>query len=594
MALRVWLPLIRDINNQGISNLTFKNVNTANTTNVAGGKLGKCYQNNSNTAGGLVSNETISLGQNQSMFCWVKMNSFYSTASLTGIGGQHRYSSNRGMGITMRYASATTGYLSVNTGNGSSRTYNDYYGKTLLNAGTWYHVGYTYDGSTIRLYVNGKLDKEQAYSGMSVPADYICIFAWSLNSTSGNAIHANYQLNGMINDFRIYDHTLSQKEISELAKGMICHYRLDNHGCGCPNLCKPASAFNNGGNTSMVNDSVCITFNNSDTYFRIQLTEALVANIDYTLSCDITGMYENSGSWVFPLFAQANPISKVLPMKNGHVSVSFKLPAGNTYVGTTNIFMDDSGNRSVTANVTPVGAKIYLKNFKLEKSSVATPFYPNSIPNSTVESDCSGNGYNGNIKGTIAITEDTPRYNCCYDAKATGYVMTPVSAKDMTPVDTLTVACWIKWTAFNTSNPLGCWEGGGGGFDVSASSSDFALYINGAYRVTPTAQPPKFSLNTWYHLCGTYDGNDMKFYINGILVAQLNYPGVVTYNANAPWMIGGNPASQTSVDSICNAKYSDFRLYGTALSDADVLELAKTSASIDKTGKVYCYNYIEE
>jgi hypothetical protein len=67
------------------------------------------------------------------MFCWFKFTSLNSSSSLGGnLVSQHRYASNAGMGISIKYVSSTTGYLSVNTGNGSSRTYNTYCGTTLL------------------------------------------------------------------------------------------------------------------------------------------------------------------------------------------------------------------------------------------------------------------------------------------------------------------------------------------------------------------------------------------------------------------------------------------------------------------------------
>ena len=228
MALQVWLPLNGNLDNFGLSNLKFSLV-SSNTTANANGKIGSCYANNSNTAGGLISNSTIDLGQKQSMFCWVKFTSLMANASLGGaLITQHRYSNYTGMGLTIKHISSTTGYLSVNTGNGSARTYNTYCATTLMQANTWYHVGYTYDGAYIRLYVNGVLENTVSYTGMSVPADYIGVFAWSMSGTSGSTIHNNYLLNGSLNDVRIYDHCLSRQEVKEVAQSLILHYKLDS------------------------------------------------------------------------------------------------------------------------------------------------------------------------------------------------------------------------------------------------------------------------------------------------------------------------------------------------------------------------------
>lgn len=228
MALQVWLPLLGNLDNQGLSDLRFSLVSGSPISVDASGKIGSCYKNTANT-GGIVSDKTIDLGQNQSMFCWFKFTSLTSASSLGGCAvSQHRHSNNSGMGITIKYVSQTTGYLSVNTGTKTGRTYNTYTGTTLLQANTWYHGGYTFDGSTIRIYLNGKLEKEHAFSGMYVPADYLMVFCWSLNGSTGSAIYEAYHLIGSVNDVRIYDHCLSDKEVKEISKGLVMHYPLND------------------------------------------------------------------------------------------------------------------------------------------------------------------------------------------------------------------------------------------------------------------------------------------------------------------------------------------------------------------------------
>lgn len=226
MSLQVWLPLNGNLENQGLSDMTFSYIDSNSTVENTGGKMGKCYYNNSYTAGGLVSNKAVMLGTKQSTFCWVKFNSFYQSSELTGLVTQHCYDSCTGMGITAKCVSNSSGYLSVNTGDGNgNRTYNTYCGSTLLNAGIWYHVGYTYDGQYIRLYVNGKLDNTHAYADIKAIDDFIGIGIWAFNNNNGE-VHHNYKLDGSLNDIRIYDHCLSAKEVKEISKGLVIHYPL--------------------------------------------------------------------------------------------------------------------------------------------------------------------------------------------------------------------------------------------------------------------------------------------------------------------------------------------------------------------------------
>lgn len=214
----VWLPLNGDTRNYGNSDLTFSPYGTS-TYSVAGGNIypGCYYSCTHDATGSLISNKAITLGNQQSMFCWVKFEHLTSTNSLGGSCiSQHRHATNTGMGITLKYISTTTGYLSISEGTGSSRTYNTYTGKTLLNAGVWYHVGFTYDGTTVVLYVNGVIDGTYSIPNRSNPGDYLTIHGWAFAGTSGASIENNHCLQGCTQDIRIYNKPLTIKEVQTI------------------------------------------------------------------------------------------------------------------------------------------------------------------------------------------------------------------------------------------------------------------------------------------------------------------------------------------------------------------------------------------
>ena len=79
-----------------------------------------------------------------------------------------------------------------------------------IPAKTWVHVASTYDGSTLRVYINGVLDTTLAVTGRTCSnAEPLAIGA--KNKTSAGLIEAYFD--GRIDDFRIYSRALSAAEI---------------------------------------------------------------------------------------------------------------------------------------------------------------------------------------------------------------------------------------------------------------------------------------------------------------------------------------------------------------------------------------------
>lgn len=86
---------------------------------------------------------------------------------------------------------------------------------------TWNHFAGTYDGSELKLYKNGKLisTTKCTQQPRTDGAKFI---------TVGCRESATYPFKGLINDVRIYNHVLSAKEIKELSKAKILHYKFDS------------------------------------------------------------------------------------------------------------------------------------------------------------------------------------------------------------------------------------------------------------------------------------------------------------------------------------------------------------------------------
>jgi YD repeat-containing protein len=78
-------------------------------------------------------------------------------------------------------------------------------GTTVLRLNTWSHLATTYDGTTLRFYLNGSQVATQAVSG-AMPASMGNL------SLAGNTIWGEY-FAGRLDDLRIYNRALSASEV---------------------------------------------------------------------------------------------------------------------------------------------------------------------------------------------------------------------------------------------------------------------------------------------------------------------------------------------------------------------------------------------
>lgn len=212
MALRVWLPLNRDLRNHGLENAAVTNNGATfsdGCANFNGDSTNRYYMsfNDANFMNNYINHHSFSIGG------WVKTTT---TRDSWGIGNviiSLTYGVRLGVGSITAfslYNSSRTILCNANT---------------ITNDDKWHHVMGTYDISDnkLRIYVDGVLKNTVSYtSGETYTSSWNNGNYIGVDPNSWSKDFCYYQ--GSLYDIRIYDHALSKKEVAEISRGCILHY----------------------------------------------------------------------------------------------------------------------------------------------------------------------------------------------------------------------------------------------------------------------------------------------------------------------------------------------------------------------------------
>jgi hypothetical protein len=90
----------------------------------------------------------------------------------------------------------------------------------VIQTGTWYHAAATYDGSTMKIYIDGAEMASKSKTGAVDTNPSVYAAVGRLHPTAGA-----FKYDGLIDDVRIYDRGLSASEIADLASGALAPAR---------------------------------------------------------------------------------------------------------------------------------------------------------------------------------------------------------------------------------------------------------------------------------------------------------------------------------------------------------------------------------
>lgn len=567
MSLRIWLPLINNTNNQGCDSTTF----AGTPASWSDGKIGTAATFNGSVGNVIYNNTTAYNYTDNFSFCiWVY-------PIYTGSTAQYAFTVGR----------ADAGGYGYGLQVGSSSEVTVRFGNKGINvscaSNTWNHIAMVVKGSSIYIYKNGILYSTTAVGSLPTYSDGNGVGLGCFHY-SGNI----YPYYGRINDFRIYDHALSAKEVKEISKGLVVHFPLDGNGKCNDNILPgtfvnevtytyPSSSYSDkwGATTSIIpsasqyvlsfwakstvnGDKVRAHYYNPNTTTRCESSQGVVTtasdgNIDITLST------EWKKYWVIYTQSSTTAVKRVIfpRMWNG-----------------------GSGTVSV-------------KQVKFEEGTIPTPWCPNSSDsayttlgyNSTIETDTSGFKNNGTKSGTLSITSDTSRYSASTTFSSGSHIVTTLTTGGY--ANSFTFAWWGKIVNYTGHMMWGFSNGNRLNLYMSNNGSNF-YWNTGDGNGNPfgSVKPSDYA-GSWHHFAITGDGTTAKLYIDGIFKANAStYKGIT---GTTIYMNGWD--SGTSYNF--NGSLSDFRIYATALSADDVKELYQNSASIADNGSVLCYEFEE-
>ena len=591
MSLQVWLPLTKDLRQQGLSNVTV--TNNGATFNSAG-KLGGCYEFASGKRIQTTLPASTSLNTKAISFaCWMYITSWNSSYDcFMSIADGTGWVQSRA--TLCRNNTAST--LTWNIADGTNRAYVTT--TTALSLNTWTHVAGTYDGTNLKIYINGVLNNTTATTLNIGYAGTFNIGGWS---------GANYPFNGRLNDVRVYNHCLSPMEIKELAKGLVLHYPLNRQGWGQENILK-----NTGNN--IFSTSTIGSWTNGDIYagsggngtFSITLDNTVpVGKYSWNILNNTTGNRDFQQHNIPYVEGKKYTMSWYAKGSGTCLARSWNDNAGTEAVRSTYTLTDNwkyytwtftataaMGTGVCTWHLGCTGtSSINMCGMKLEEGEKATSWCPNISDtlattinlNGITEYDCSGFCNNGIRTGTFTWTSDTPKYSVSqYFTDYTRYITTPLNG--WTPI-TLTVSCWIK---SSNKSPRGNWHIP---LSLDGQKAEISIGTSGKARIGFTIGGTRYVYDwgndilngTWHLITNVFDGSSMKMYIDGILVNSSSVSGTLQSMNNL--YVG----RFNGVDTYGNTQLyeSDVRVYATALSASDILSLYQNSAYIDSSDNVY-------
>jgi hypothetical protein len=398
----------------------------------------------------------------------------------------------------------------------------------------WTYVAATYDGSSVKVYVNGVLDTQVAYNlGIFPSTDAIGIGAAVGGAGPGGNGGA---WAGRIDEISLYNRALSDTEVHDIFAAS---------GAG---KCSP-----------------------------VDLPTIVSQPTNTTVTVGTDGIFRVSATGTTPLFYQWRRQGTNLPSATADTLTLH------------NVQLTDAGTYAVT--ISNRAGIVSSSNAVLTVNSGIPCFGPPP----DIASWWAGEA---NANDAIGVNNGTLMNGAGFASGIVGQAFSFDGVNDHVRIpdhpslhfsNGLTIECWLfptdvsayhevvsKWDMVGAVNQMSYTSGiqpdGTFGFTLSPSGSAASMILVKSTNAVP--------VNQWTHVAGTYDGSSVRVYINGVMQNQASYnlgifPGTNALGIGAA-IGGGAPGDAIS---LFKGKIDEISLYSRALSASEIQSIVAAGSS---------------
>ena len=207
--------------------------------------------------------------------------------------------------------------------------------------------------------------------------------------------------------------------------------------------------------------------------------------------------------------------------------------------------------------------------------------------------DESGNGNNGTIEGAIPTIDQCGNANSAYEFDSLTSDIIVKNSEILNNIDHVSLCGWIKPISFrgigdnsiidkgyySHDDPFFQYHLGitGDKHPNVPASFVFAISLNNDYTYVVSPEGT-WSPGNWYFVAGTYDGDSLKLYVNGVRLASLFKAGAINRF--------GQDIHIGKIKNYANAftpgVMDDIRIYNRALTSEEIISLYNATCQVGK------------